>query len=108
MKKIITTILLSMALMLSLSSCETVRYIYDNVEITWKPWEAKKEVAPVDSIVVQFDAVYWTEPPCMDGSIEEKEYEFTKDGYDVWMLYNPYARRIEVTKRDTVIYIYRK
>jgi hypothetical protein len=84
----------------------TASYFYENIEITWKPDKAK-DTEPVDSIVVHFPPVYWTEPPC-EFVTEEKETEFTKSGYEVWILDNPFARRVEVKRQDTVIYIYRK
>ncbi|MCO5250696.1 MAG: hypothetical protein M9949_04655 [Candidatus Kapabacteria bacterium] len=105
--KLIIAILLSV----TLSGCSIFQtsadYLIDNIEITWKPNKAQ-DTAPVDSIVVKFAPVYWVEPPCEGDSIPEIEYEFTKDGYEIWTLNNEYARRTEVFRKDTVIYIYRK
>ncbi|MCO5252540.1 MAG: hypothetical protein M9949_14125 [Candidatus Kapabacteria bacterium] len=108
MNKLIKSILLFSVILLSLSSCDTAKYIYENVSITWKPLEAQRNTAPIDSIVVRYEPVYWTEPPCMDGSTNEVEYEILKDGNLIWCLDNPFARRREVLIKDTVIYIYRK
>ncbi|MCO5250998.1 MAG: hypothetical protein M9949_06205 [Candidatus Kapabacteria bacterium] len=107
MKLIISILLLSAMLISGCSLFQSsAEYLIDNIEITWKPDKAK-ETTPVDSIVVKFDPVYWVEAPCEDGTEEETELEFTKSGYGVWMLDNPYAKRYEVIRKDTVIYFYK-
>jgi len=94
-------------LLLALSSCHVIdasyEYVKDNVSITWKGEEAKGE--PIDSIVIKFNPVYWKENADIG---YEDEQEFTDSGYRVWSLSTPYARRYEVLRLDTIIYIYKK
>jgi hypothetical protein len=107
-KYIISILLFSATLFNGCSLFESsASYLYDNIEITWKPSKAKEDTAPVDSIVVKFAPVYWVEPACDDGSNIELETELNKSGYNVWSLKNPYAIRYEVIKKDTVIYFYK-
>ena len=72
-KYIISILLLSATLFNGCSLFESsASYVLDNIEITWKPSKAQENTAPVDSIVVRFEPVYWVEEPCMDGSIDRK------------------------------------
>lgn len=85
-----------------------VKYAKDNIQITWKGDEASDN-KPIDSIVVKFEPVYWKEydTSYLVDSVET-ETEFVKDGYRVWQLRTQNWKRIEVQRKDTVIYIYKK
>jgi len=86
-----------------------VKYASENISITWKSDEAVNTM-PIDSIVIEFEPVYWKEnrDNYFFADANEVEVEFVKDGYRVWQLTTPNWKRNEVQRQDTVIYLYRK
>lgn len=97
-------------LLFAVAGCASVersaRYLYDNIEITWRASEVEQHDV-IDSIVVRFNPVYWRIEQNNDID-DELEFEFYDAGYRVWMLETPQNLRYEVQKLDTVIYIYKR
>ena len=101
MKRIILVVIM---LMFSLQSCGSITDIFGiakEVGITWNP---KSDSKPIDSVRINFNPVYRVE------KIDTLNFETDTiiDGYSIWILQQCGIRRTEVTKLDTVIYIYKK
>lgn len=106
MKRFIWLIILLSFGIQSCTSVSEILGIAKNIGITWEAEKAKSS-KPIDSIVVRFNSVYWKESQ-KDSLAKEFEKQFTKDGYNVWKLSTPKLIRYEVTRKDTIIYIYEK
>lgn len=93
---------------ISMTSCigTTAQLAYDeiskHVEIKMKSSGEKA----VDSIAIKFDPVYFKMGKCT--GTREKEYEYIKDGYKIWILETADTFRIEVIRIDTLGYIYKR
>ena len=73
------------------------------IEIKMKSNSSKEAI---DSIGIVFDPVYFKLRKC--DTLREKEYEFVKDGYKIWVLETADTFRIEVERIDTLGYIYKR
>ena len=89
----------------TLTSCSVFDTVFkavdDNVSITWKKDEGKKII---DSLHIANKSSYYI----LNLDEEDFEYDFEKQGYNWWMLKVGNKLRIEVSKKDTIIYIYGK
>ena len=108
MKKIIV-IFVSLLVSILANSCSILdtKEIYNevskHVEIKWN---LKANGKPVDSMAIAFDPVYFKLPKYSGRT--EKEYEYIKDGYRIWILETADTFRIEVDRVDTLGYIYKR
>ena len=88
-----------------LSGCSVFDTVFkavdDNVSITWKKDEGKKII---DSLLIVNKSSYYI----LNLDDQDFEYDFEKQGYTWWMLKVGNKLRIEVSKKDTIIYIYGK
>lgn len=88
----------------SLQSCGSITDIFGlakEVGITWNP---KNDSKPIDSVKIKFDPAYRIEK----SDTLNFETDTIIDGYSIWTLQQNGIRRTEVTKLDTIIYIYKK
>jgi len=102
-------VLILFSLVLVLSSCSLFQSAYDvaddYIDISWKKDNNKEQVI-IDSVVINFDAVYWKEES-KDTNEINSERDFDQNGYNVWILRTKGIRYNEIRKKDTVIYIYK-
>ena len=73
------------------------------IEIKMKSNSSKQAI---DSIGIVFDPVYFKLRKC--DTLREKEYEFVKNGYKIWVLETADTFRIEVGRADTTGYIFER
>lgn len=101
-------VMLALLVMVALSSCSVFEgLLYDvaeNVEITWD--RNKAAGAPIDSVRIVFRDAYWLTD--LTKLKQNQDYYAICPGYQVWYVLNDSLLRVEVIKKDTTIYIYKK
>lgn len=86
-----------------LGTKEIYNEVSKHVEIKWN---LNGDNKPIDSMAIAFDPVYFKLGKCTGRN--EKEYEYIKDGYRIWILETADTFRIEVDRVDTLGYIYKR
>ena len=88
-----------------LGSCSIFDALYKegckHVSLTWKKDEAKNIV---DSLLINHKSTYFI----INSDTTNYEYEFANNQYNIWILKIDNKFRIEVQKKDSLIYLYGK